>query len=108
MGAATWAVPVGVLAAICGAMFFFVLWWFPRTWQKGVNAEARAIEGADTELDDEERKVARAANWARSRAIVERALAAEQARKRGEVVEVAPPAYDEHGVPIKPAGYSAV
>jgi len=36
---AIWAVPVGVLSAICVAMFVFIWWWFPRHYQKGVRAD---------------------------------------------------------------------
>jgi len=36
---AIWAVPVGVLSAICVAMFVFIWWWFPRHYQAGVRAD---------------------------------------------------------------------
>lgn len=109
MGASAWAVPVGVLAAIVIVSFGFIWWWFPRAWTKGVNDDMRNVEegGAGT-LDTEERRAARAANRERARAIVQRALEAEQARNRGEVVEISVLDVDEQGKPIKPKGYSAI
>jgi len=44
MGAATWAVPVGVLAAIAVACLVFVWWWFPRYYQKGVQADMDRVD----------------------------------------------------------------
>lgn len=108
MGAASWAIPVGILCAIVVVALAFVWWWFPRAWQKGINDDARAIAEAG-EGDSDERAAIRLANREKARAIVQRALDAEQARKRGEVVEIGGALeYDEHGKPIKPAGYSAV
>jgi hypothetical protein len=37
-------IPVAVLAAVCVCMFAFVCWWFPRAWQKGVNADTREVD----------------------------------------------------------------
>lgn len=39
MGAASWAIPVGVLAALSVVMFIFIWWWFPRHYRKGVKAD---------------------------------------------------------------------
>ena len=84
MGAASWAIPVGVLAAICGVGLIFVAIWFPRAWQKGVNDEARRVAEAAEGEDDEERAAARAENWARARAVVNRAIDDQRRRERGE------------------------
>ena len=108
MGASSWAVPVGVLAAICGVALIFVIWWFPRTWQKGVNADMTKVANVGAGCDDEERQAIRLEQRARNKAIIERALAAEQAKKRGEAVEVIQPRFDEHGNPLKPEGYNPV
>jgi hypothetical protein len=35
-------IPIASLSAIVGVSLLFVLWWFPRTWNKG-NAEERRI-----------------------------------------------------------------
>lgn len=35
-------IPIASLSAIVGVSLLFVIWWFPRTWNKG-NAEERAI-----------------------------------------------------------------
>lgn len=51
--APSWAVPVGVLAAICAIGLLFVGWWFPRTWRKGEAAERKEFEAAHGGLDDE-------------------------------------------------------
>jgi len=108
MGAASWAVPVGILAAIVVVAFAFIWWWFPRAWQSGVNADFRDVEEAGTSgLDHDERVAARLANRERARGIVQRALEAEQARNRGEVVEISALEYDEYGKPKKPAGFAA-
>jgi len=109
MGASAWAIPVGILAAIVVIGFAFVWWWFPRAWQKGVNDDFRAVEEAGTSgLDMDERQAARQANRDRARAIVQRALDAEQARNRGEVVEFSALEKDEHGNVVKPAGFAAI
>lgn len=39
MASSTWAVPVGVLSALCAVMFIFIWWWFPRHYQKGVQMD---------------------------------------------------------------------
>ncbi|GAB7344335.1 hypothetical protein MBLNU457_2200t1 [Dothideomycetes sp. NU457] len=108
MGVASWAIPVGILAAIVVVAFAFVWWWFPRAWQSGVNAEARMVEEAGAGLDSDERAAVRLANRERNRTIVQRALDAEQARKRGEVVEFGVLEYDKDGKPLKPASYAAI
>jgi len=108
MPTASWVIPVAVLAAICAIALGFVWWWFPRAWQKGINADMRRVDDEGVGLEDEERMAVKEATRAKNRAIIQRALDAEQARKRGEVVEVLPPAYDEHGQVAKPGGYAPV
>ncbi|KAK5123912.1 hypothetical protein LTR85_002109 [Meristemomyces frigidus] len=44
MGATSWAIPVGVLAALCSAMFIFIWWWFPRHYRKGVQADMDRVD----------------------------------------------------------------
>jgi len=44
MGTASWAIPVGVLAALCSACFIFIWWWFPRHYQKGVQADMDRVD----------------------------------------------------------------
>lgn len=39
MGAASWAIPVGVLGGLCAAMLIFFFWYFPRIWTKGTQAD---------------------------------------------------------------------
>jgi len=108
MGSASWAVPVGVLAAICAIALIFVIWWFPRTWQKGVNADMSKVANVGAGYDDVEKQAMREEQRARNKAVIERALANEQARQRGEAVEVIQPRYDEHGNPLKPEGYNPI
>lgn len=50
------AIPVGVLSGICVLMFVFMLWWFPRHYQKGIrmdmaehDANRREMEAAHAE-----------------------------------------------------------
>ncbi|KAH9826519.1 hypothetical protein Tdes44962_MAKER00483 [Teratosphaeria destructans] len=59
MGSAAWAIPVGVLAGLCGLMFVFIWWWFPRHYRKGVRAdmvrvdeERRRRQLAEAEMGD--------------------------------------------------------
>jgi len=68
----------------------------------------RRVDEEGIGLDDEERMAVREATRAKNRAIIQRALDAEQAKKRGDVVEVLPPAYDELGQVAKPSGYAPV
>lgn len=79
MGAKSWAVPVGVLAAIVavGLIFFWI--WFPRAWQYGVNRDADEIDTAPIGPERE-------AQRQRNREIIER-FARARARERGELVE---------------------
>lgn len=42
--AKAWAIPVGVLGAICVAMFVFIWWWFPRHYRKGVTADMDRVD----------------------------------------------------------------
>lgn len=81
MGVASWAVPVGVLAAIVVVAFVFVWWWFPRAWNKGNKKEAETV----LELSDTERELRRQKN----REVIERFTRA-RAIERGEIVEPAP------------------
>jgi len=77
MGASSWAIPVGILAAIVVVGFAFFWWWFPRTWRGGVKQD-------DSKLDDmspEDREQRRRKN----REIIERFTHA-RAAERGEVV----------------------
>lgn len=83
MGAASWAIPVGVLTGIVVLGFAFIWYWFPKTWQRGVNDEARIIEEANGGNNAE----TRAANWARARETIRLAEERAEKRKRGEVVD---------------------
>jgi len=78
MGAASWAIPVGVLGGIVVISFIFVWMWFPRAWQKGVNADTRVVN----ELQGEEREEQRRKN----REVIDRYTKA-RARERGELVD---------------------
>lgn len=44
MGTAAWAIPVGVLAGLCGAMFVFIWWWFPRTYRRGIQEDMDRVD----------------------------------------------------------------
>nr|POE68692.1 hypothetical protein CFP56_77043 [Quercus suber] len=44
MGTASWAIPVGVLAGLCGIMFIFIWWWFPRVYKRGVQADMDRVD----------------------------------------------------------------
>jgi len=46
MAVTTWALPVGILGGICGLMFVFFWWWFPRHWKQGVTADMREVDEA--------------------------------------------------------------
>lgn len=70
-------VPCAVLGAIVGIGLAFFAWWFPRTWRKGQEEDIKAMEEADGQED-------RAANHVAARGVVQRAIAREQALKRGE------------------------
>ena len=78
MGAASWAIPVGVLGGIVVLSFIFVWFWFPRAWQKGVNADTAEIDGAQGLDRDEQRR--------KNREVIERFTKA-RARERGEAVD---------------------
>lgn len=54
MGAAAWAIPVGVLAGLCTCMFVFVWWWFPRHYRKGVQADMDRVDGERRERRERE------------------------------------------------------
>lgn len=91
------------LGAICLVAFVGIWLWFPRTFVKGWRSD---VEAADASLapegsSQEEIDRARAARRAMSKGIVERALAREQAIKRGETPSSEPvvPAayYQSHG-----------
>jgi hypothetical protein len=74
------------LGAICLVAFVGIWLWFPKTFAKGLRSD---MEAADASLapagsSQEEIDRARAARRAMSKGIVERALAREQALKRGE------------------------
>lgn len=89
------AVPCGVLGGIVlvGFVFFWCepsspfrsqpliveLGWFPRTWNKGQDEEIAELAGGTEEVREE-----RAANHLAARGVVARAIAREQALKRGE------------------------
>lgn len=78
MGAASWAIPVGVLGGIVVVSFVFVWMWFPRAWQKGVNADTRQVN----ELQGEDREEQRRKN----REVIDRFTKA-RARERGELTD---------------------
>lgn len=44
MSTTTWALPVGILAALCVLMFAFIWWWFPRAYRKGVKADMDRVD----------------------------------------------------------------
>jgi hypothetical protein len=80
MGTPTWAIPVGVLGGLIIIGLIWLIWAFPKAWQRGVNADnaevdARAGPGPE----------AREAQRLRNRATIERYSRA-RARERGEVV----------------------
>jgi hypothetical protein len=80
MGTPTWAIPVGVLGGLVIIGFIWLVWAFPRAWQRGINSDnaevdAQAGPGAG----------AREAQRVRNRAVIERYSRA-RARERGEVV----------------------
>lgn len=102
MGAASWAIPVGVLGGIVVASFIGVYLWFPRAWQKGVNADTRQVN----ELQGEEREEQRRKN----REVIDRFTKA-RARERGELVyEDVELGNQQEGVPkhVPPPTYTAV
>lgn len=75
MTAASWAIPTGVLGGLVLVCLLFIWWWFPRTWQRGINSDRREVQargGGD-------REARRAAN----RAIIER-YTRSVAREKGE------------------------
>lgn len=78
MGAASWAIPVGVLGGIVVISFIFVWMWFPRAWQKGVNHDTREVNQTSGEDREEQRR--------KNREVIERFTKA-RARERGEVVD---------------------
>lgn len=82
MGAASWAVPVGILAAIVVIAFAFVWWWFPRAWNRGNKKETDLVQ----ELSTPEREALRVKN----REIIERYTRA-RAIERGEIPADAEP-----------------
>jgi len=110
-GTPSWAVPVGSLSCIVVVGLCLIAWWFPRTWQRGVNDEAHIIE---TSGNAEQR----AANWERARETIR--IAKERAemraaRERGEVVDVDMEKgmeqvvqLDKDGKPVMPKGYAAI
>ncbi|KAJ9658775.1 hypothetical protein H2198_003521 [Neophaeococcomyces mojaviensis] len=53
--AVAWAIPVGVLAGLCVAMFIFIWWWFPRHYKKGI-----AMDMAMYDEQRQERELAQA------------------------------------------------
>ena len=46
MGTPSWAVPVGVLSAICITAFAFVWWYIPRAYKKGVKADMARVDAS--------------------------------------------------------------
>jgi hypothetical protein len=99
MGTPSWAIPVGVLGGLVIIGLIWLIWAFPKAWQRGVNADnaevdARAGPGPE----------AREAQRARNRATIERYSRA-RARERGEMsleghghdggVALPPPAYSK-------------
>jgi hypothetical protein len=105
MGTPSWAIPVGVLGGLVIIGLIWLIWAFPKAWQRGVNADnaevdARAGPGPE----------AREAQRARNRATIERYSRA-RARERGEVVpddddlEMALSGHDG-GVAMPPPAYS--
>ena len=78
MGALAYAIPVGILGAIVVVSLVFIWFWFPRTWDKGVKADADEVN----QITGEDREAQRQAN----RDIIERFKRA-RAIERGEIVE---------------------
>lgn len=103
--APVWAIPVGVLGGLTVIGLIWLIWAFPKAWQKGVNsdnAEVDARAGPGPE--------AREAQRARNRAVIERYSRA-RARERGEVVpddDDIEMALEEHngGLAMPPPAYS--
>jgi hypothetical protein len=80
MGTPTWAIPVGVLGGLIVIGLIWLIWAFPKAWQRGVNADNAEVDaraGPDPE--------AREAQRLRNRATIERYSRA-RARERGEIV----------------------
>ncbi|KAF2165663.1 hypothetical protein M409DRAFT_23953 [Zasmidium cellare ATCC 36951] len=77
MGAISWAVPVGVFAALAIVCFVFVWWWFPRAWNRGNKKDVEVLH----EMSSEDREAQRRKN----REIIERFTRA-RAIERGEIV----------------------
>jgi len=105
MGTPAWAIPVGVLGGLTVIGLIWLIWAFPKAWQRGVNsdnAEVDARAGPGPE--------AREAQRLRNRATIERYSRA-RARERGEVVpddddlEMALNGHDG-GVALPPPAYS--
>jgi len=46
MGKTAVALPVGILAGLCVAMFIFIWWWFPRHYRKGITSDMREVDEA--------------------------------------------------------------
>ena len=46
MAPTTWALPVGILAALCVCMFVFIWWWFPRHYRKGIAMDMKEVDDA--------------------------------------------------------------
>lgn len=75
-----------VIGTLCVIGFLGVWYWFPRAFAWGYKQEMKAMDAelAPEGATHEEIEEARAARTAMSRGIVQRALAREQALKRGE------------------------
>lgn len=80
MGTPTWAIPVSVLGGLIIIGSIWLIWAFPKAWQRGVNADNAEVDArAGPGLE------AREAQRLRNRATIERYSRA-RARERGEVV----------------------
>jgi len=80
MGTPSWAIPVGVLGGLVVIGLIWLIWAFPKAWQKGVNSD-----NAEVDARAGPGPAAREAQRARNRATIERYSRA-RARERGEVV----------------------
>ncbi|KAL7010159.1 hypothetical protein EMMF5_000179 [Cystobasidiomycetes sp. EMM_F5] len=83
---AGWIIATAVVGTLCVVGFVGIWIWFPRTFARGFKEEMKAVdeELAAKGASPEEVAQARAARNAMSKGIVERAIAREQALKRGE------------------------
>lgn len=95
--AAAWAVPAGVLGAICVVALLFVWWWFPRTWKKGVQMDMDRIEADGQRQDAQGGTGQRMRTREENRAIIARFEERQRQLKMGVNPDAVTPAAVEAG-----------